>query len=98
MDCHSLLQGIFSTQGSNLDPLHYRQILYHLSHKLRAKLPQLCPTLCAFMDCSLPGSSVHGVLQARILAWVAPVTHWDPPGDPAQGSNPHLLHCRQGSL
>ena len=32
---------------------------------------QLCPTLCDSMDCSLPGSSVHGVLQARILEWVA---------------------------
>ena len=32
---------------------------------------QSCPTLCNPMDCSLPGSSVHGVLQARILGWVA---------------------------
>ena len=32
---------------------------------------QSCPTLCGPMDCSLPGSSVHGVLQARILEWVA---------------------------
>ena len=32
---------------------------------------QLCPTLCDPMDCSLPGSSVHGILQARILEWVA---------------------------
>ena len=32
---------------------------------------QSCPTLCDPMDCSLPGSSVHGVLQARILEWVA---------------------------
>ena len=32
---------------------------------------QLCPTLCDFMDSSLPGSSVHGILQARILEWVA---------------------------
>ena len=31
---------------------------------------QLCPTLCDHMDCSLPGSSVHGTLQARILEWV----------------------------
>ena len=29
------------------------------------------PTLCSPMDCSLPGSSVHGILQARILEWVA---------------------------
>ena len=38
---------------------------------LCAKLLQLCPTLCDPMDCSLLGSSAHGVLQARILAWVA---------------------------
>ena len=35
------------------------------------KLFQACPTLCCPMDCSLPGSSVHGILQARILEWVA---------------------------
>ena len=32
---------------------------------------QSCPTLCDPMDCSLPGSSVHGIVQARILEWVA---------------------------
>ena len=32
---------------------------------------QLCPTLCGPMDCSPPGSSVHGIFQARILAWAA---------------------------
>ena len=32
---------------------------------------QSCPTLCNPMDCGLPGSSVHGILQARILEWVA---------------------------
>ena len=31
---------------------------------------QSCPILCDPMDCSLPGSSVHGILQARILKWV----------------------------
>ena len=36
-----------------------------------ALLLQLSPTLCNPMDCSLPGSSVHGILQARILEWVA---------------------------
>ena len=30
-----------------------------------------CPTLCNPMNCSTPGSSVHGILQARILQWVA---------------------------
>ena len=32
---------------------------------------QLCLTLCKPMDCSLPGPSVHGIFQARILEWVA---------------------------
>ena len=32
---------------------------------------KLCPTLVTPMDCSLLGSSVHGILQARILEWVA---------------------------
>ena len=32
---------------------------------------QSCPTLCDPMDCSPPGSSVHGILQARMLEWVA---------------------------
>ena len=35
------------------------------------KVAQLCPTFCDPMDCSPPGSSVHRILQARILAWVA---------------------------
>ena len=38
---------------------------------VHAKLLQLCSTLCDPMDCSLPGSSVHGILQARILEWIA---------------------------
>ena len=36
-----------------------------------AKLLQLCPALCHPLDCSPLGSSVHGILQARILEWVA---------------------------
>ena len=32
----------------------------------------LCPVLCDLMDCSPPRSSVHGILQARILEWVMP--------------------------
>ena len=38
---------------------------------MRAKSLQLCLTLCDPLDWSLPGSSVHGILQARILEWVA---------------------------
>ena len=38
---------------------------------MHAKSLQSCPILCDPMDCSLPGSSVHGILQARKLKWVA---------------------------
>ena len=38
---------------------------------MHAKSLQLCLTLCDSMDCSPPGSSVRGILQARILEWVA---------------------------
>ena len=36
-----------------------------------AKLLQSCSTLCDPMDCSLPGSSIHGIFQARVLEWGA---------------------------
>ena len=35
------------------------------------EVAQSCPTLSDLMDCSLPGSSVHGIFQARVLAWGA---------------------------
>ena len=38
---------------------------------MRAKLLRSCPTLCDRMDCSPPGSLVYGILQARILEWIA---------------------------
>ena len=36
-----------------------------------AKSRQSCPTLCSPLGCSLPGSCVHGILQTRILEWIA---------------------------
>ena len=39
--------------------------------KVEVLVAQLCPTLWDPMDCSLPGSSDYGILQARILEWVA---------------------------
>ena len=39
--------------------------------KSESEVAQSCPTLRDPMDCSLPGSSVHGILQARVLEWGA---------------------------
>ena len=39
--------------------------------RYESEVAQLCPTLCDPMDCSLPGSSVHRIFQARVLEWVA---------------------------
>ena len=54
---------------------------------MRVCVCESCLTLCDAMNCSPPGSSVHGISHARILEWVAfPFL--------IQGLNPGLLHCR----
>ena len=73
---------ILFSRGSNHGLLHCRQILYLratgkskillvVTSIVRAQSLQTSPTLCNRMDWSLPGSSVHGIFQARILEWVA---------------------------
>ena len=50
------------------------QFLKNLKHRITmcvCLVAQLCPTLCSSMDCTPPGSSVHGISQARILEWGA---------------------------
>ena len=42
-----------------------------MKENVKVLISQSCPILCKPMDCSLPGSSVHGIFQARILKWVA---------------------------
>jgi len=64
--CHSLLQGIFLTQGSNLSLLHCRQILHHLSHQGRA------PFLGAYYR---PRTTV-GIRNLEMLA-DSPSTLWE---------------------
>ena len=46
-------------------------LLQCMKVKSESEVAQSCPTLCDPMECSLPGSSVHGILQARTLEWVA---------------------------
>ena len=50
-------------------------IIFFFSHifiyESESEAAQSCPTLCDPIDCSVPGSSVHGIFQARVLEWVA---------------------------
>ena len=70
-------------------------LLFNFSydHESESEVVQLCPTLCNPMDCSPPGSPIHGILQARILDLGC---HFLLQGIfPTQGSNLGLLHCSQ---
>ena len=48
-----------------------RFLLQCMKVKSESEVAQSCPTLRDPMDCSLPGCSVHGIFQARVLEWVA---------------------------
>ena len=66
-----------------------------------AKLLQSCPTLCDPMDCSPPGSSIHGIFQARVLEWGAiafskimasgPMTSWEIEGETVETALDFIL-------
>ena len=70
-------------------------IFYWFLLCLKVKVTQSCLTLCAHMDSSPPGSSVHGILQARILELVASPFFMgsSPPRDWSTGST--ATYCRQ---
>ena len=55
---------------SHLVSVHLDSLGWILYMKVKVKV-EACPTLCNPMDCSLPSSSDHGILQARILEWDA---------------------------
>ena len=62
--------------------------------KVKMLLVQSCPTLCNPMDCSPPGSSVGGILQARFLKWVAiPFSRGS-----SQPRDPTWVSCIAGSF
>ena len=67
-DCHNITSSHFFLHLKIFWPIHKvdRSVLC-----VCAQLLQSCLTLCDPMDCSLPDSSAHGILQARILEWVA---------------------------
>ena len=69
------------------------QISNSLVRESESEVAQLCPTLCDPADCSPPGSSVHGFLQARILEWVA--ISFSRGSSQPRDWKPGLPHCRQ---
>src|SRR5574339_276802 len=70
-------------------------LLQCMKVKSESEVAQSCLTLSHPMDCSLPGSSVHGIFQARILEWVA---IFSARGSPDPGIELHLLHWQANSL
>ena len=72
----ALTGGFFTTSTTWEAPVlcdMYANVCVH------AQTLQLHPTLCNPLDCSPPGSSVHGILQARILEWIAMPSSRDVP-------------------
>ena len=60
----------WDSQGKNTGVgCHF--LLQSMKVKSESEIAQSCPTLSDPMDCSLPGSSVHGIFQARVLEWGA---------------------------
>ena len=83
-----------SPSSSSLTPTLWSQFfLALLCCAVLCLVTQSCPTLCNPMDCSPEGSCVRGILQERILEWVAiPFLQGT---FPTQGLNQGLPHCRQ---
>ena len=89
---HTLTHSV-STLGNPAQRQSFLKFVSNMFSESESEVAQLCPTLCDPMDCSPPGSSVHGIFQARVLEWVA--ISFSRGIFLTQGSNPGLLHCRQ---
>ena len=57
--------------GLEIRTLYHCTLYSESERKEKVKIAQLCLTLCDPMDCSLSGSSIHGIFQARVLEWIA---------------------------
>ena len=65
---HLLPNNPLKQKASSICPWEYSRIAFY--HTVLCVYAQSCPTLCDPLDCSPPGSFVHGILQARILKWL----------------------------
>ena len=71
-------------------------LLQCLKVKSKSEVAQLCLTLSDPMDCNLPGSSIHGIFQARVLEWSA-IAFSDIPNRMDKIQNTDTTKCWQGS-
>ena len=60
-----------TTRSITVSTRHSELNAYNSVSESESQVTQSCPTLCDPMDCSLPGSSVHGIFQAIVLEWIA---------------------------
>ena len=67
---HQASLSITNSQSSP-KPMSIESVMPSNHHAPESEVAQSCPTLCYSMDGSLPGFSVHGIFQARVLEWVA---------------------------
>ena len=84
MGCHSVLQGIFSTPGSNLGILHCRQIFYHLSHQMEALRTRCIRT----HEHYIPAAAAAAAAAAKSLQSCQTLCNprdGSPPGSPVPG-------------
>ena len=76
-------------------------LLQCIKVKSESEVAQSCPTPSDPMDCSLPGSSIHGIFQARVLEWgaIAPpkegAKHLSHPSNPTPGHTPTLTPYKE---
>ena len=84
----NILEGARSLMGTNYPEkalvIRPGVLVTSLVLNVLCSVAQLCPTLCNPMDYSPPGSSVHGILQARIREWTAKPS--------SRGSDPWIKH------
>ena len=103
---HSLLQGIFPTQGLKPGLLHCRQILYHLSHQWKWKwkslssvqflsVAQSCPALCDPMNWSTPDLPDHHQFPEFTQTHVHWVGDDIQPSHPLSAPSPHTINLSQ---
>ena len=71
LPCHSEQLLTFFSVNFLIDSYIYIHIYICICIYMKVLVTQLCSTLCDPMDCSTPGSSIHGILQVRILKLVA---------------------------